>query len=343
MKQWIKPHLLHLEPYASARSLGEIQDGIWLDANENRWGNVLQQDTWSRYPTYRPALRELWADFLDIPPDQLLLTHGSDEGIDLIFKLCGSPGDVVCGFSPTYGMYRVMATIYGCPWFTIPLTELFELPTNFTWPVEAKLLFICRPNNPTGNSFSLEELLRLIHSFPGLVVIDEAYQEFSNQPSALSLLPEFPQLLVMRTLSKAFGLAGLRLGALVAVPDTIQWLRKIQLPYPITAPSLEAGADALRQTSWMQQKVEGVKEQRQFVHQRLKDMPGIIKVFPSETNFLLFQMDEPTPFVAFAKQNGLVLRDRSQEAGCNGCVRVTIGLPEENLRFLQILNAFLSL
>lgn len=343
MEKWIKPHLRELKPYASARSLGDIPAAIWLDANENRYGNALQKETWSRYPSYTPVLREQYAQYVGVRPEQLLLTHGSDEAIDLIFKLFCDTNDVACGFSPTYGMYAVTSHLYGCEWLTLSLTTDFNIPAHLHWPPQAKVLFICRPNNPTGNSFSLAQIRRMLDTFPGLVVVDEAYQEFSDQPSATTLLAAYPQLMVLRTLSKAFGLAGLRLGALIAAPEAILWFRKIQAPYPLSVPSLEAGEMALRHKEWMLQQVEKIKAERKLVSDQLNTLPGVLRVFPSETNFVLFQIKNPSEFVAFARNKGLLVRDRSQETNSEGCVRVTIGKPEDNRFFLQTITEFLQL
>lgn len=338
IQQLVRSNILQLKPYASARSEFTGQAEVFLDANESPF------DTgYNRYPDpLQHTLKASVAQLKGVPASQIFLGNGSDEAIDLLMRIFCEPGqDHIIILPPTYGMYRVSAAIAGVDVREVPLQ-----PGSFQPRVEAvleaadehaKLLFLCTPNNPTGNSFRPELLRELVQGFPGIVVVDEAYIDFSAQQSCTHWLSEFPNLVVMQTFSKAWGLAGIRLGMAFASEEIIGYLNKVKPPYNINQLTQEVALKALQQAEAQQQAVQQLLGQRTLLQQYLISLPFVERIYPSDANFLLVQVDGPRRIYDYLVARGIIVRDRSQVALCEGCLRITVGLPEENERLFRAL------
>jgi len=340
LKRNVAPHIWNIKPYSSARHEFQGDASIYLDANENPYPG-----TWNRYPdTYQNEIKSKWADINKVTKDNILLCNGSDECIDLIIRLfCVSGKDEIIICPPTYGMYSVSASIQNIDAIEIPLTESFELNVSKiqeTVSEFTKLIFICSPNNPTGNLINREYIRTLLHSFQGFIIVDEAYIDFSDQRSLAEWMDEFPQLLILQTFSKAWGLAAARVGICLAHSAIIQLLQTIKPPYNISGPSQFEVLKQLNGHSLLSEQIKEVKIQRGLLAERLSQIPAILKVFPSQANFLLIKVQEPDKLYKYLLANGIIIRNRSQQKGCEGCVRITIGTPFENKLLLNQIKAF---
>ncbi|QTN39169.1 histidinol-phosphate transaminase [Cryomorphaceae bacterium] len=326
----IRPELRGFRGYSSSRDEVEEAPEIRLDANENPFPSG-----YNRYPDPQPSsIVEKLSGYYGVESDQLLVTRGSDEAIDTILRLVGQPGkDAVRIFPPTYGMYSVSAQIQGLEVIESPLEMDFRWP-NIRGEKPAKVTFLCSPNNPTGGSIPLDRLRELLDQSEGIVVVDEAYAEFSDEASAVELIAEYPQLLVLRTLSKAFGLAGLRIGVILGQKFWIEALQSILAPYPIPTPVLEA---FLRQFDPDRMKVEVMEivGLRQRLKEELRSLDTVEEVLPSEGNFLLVRLRcEAEPLRGFLLERGISIRDRSSAFGFPA-VRISIGTPLETLKLVN--------
>lgn len=336
-----RPEIVAMSAYRSARS--EIANGnIWLDANENPWND----EHYNRYPEPQPySLIATLSTLYDVKPDHVLVTRGSDEGIDLLVRLfCRAGQDQIMTCPPTYGMYKVAATIQGAAVIEVPLLKERGFALNLAdiliaWQPSIKLVFLCSPNNPTGNSLAASDIFSICKKFDGqsIIIVDEAYVEFSKSDSLVKYLNSYPNLVVLRTLSKAYGLAGIRCGVTIANPAIIQLLKKIIAPYPI--PKAIANI-ALKQLSLnaMESQIIIINEERDRLYTFLENLPYVKKIWKSDANFLLFEASNPKNILATCINNSIVLRDRSSEYNLNNCIRVTIGSPAENTFFMEVLR-----
>ncbi len=339
-----RKEVLDLVPYSSARNESD-RFGINLDANENPFA---MQQGFNRYPEPQPdSLRQKLCALYDVSTSQLLITRGSDEAIDLLIRaFCQANQDGIVITPPTYGMYEVSARIQGALITSVPLLSpdfaLDEDAVIDKWHTNIKLIFLCSPNNPTGNRLDLEAVLKLCTYFrdKALIVMDEAYIEFSTSHSMVKYLDEFPNLVILRTLSKAYGMAGVRCGSLIAAPQIITLLRKILAPYPIPMPVLNVALDALSNSNIAQRNVQikMIQAQKEQLRLFLQRHPSVKKVYPSEANFLLVAVESPAHWMSVCRDRGVVIRDRSNIAGLSDCVRITIGTPEENKILLEVLG-----
>ncbi len=343
-----RPEIRALAPYASARALADSA-GILLNANENPWppegdgGLGL-----NRYPEPQPAsLKGKLAAHYGIAVENLLLTRGSDEGIDLLTRAFVRPGaDRVVTCPPCFGMYALSARIQGAELVEVPLRESedgFEPDLEgLAAAGEAKLLFLCSPNNPTGDGLAAETVLDLARrrSGEGLVVIDEAYIEFSDRQSLASRVAQQPNLVVLRTLSKAFGLAGCRLGALIAHPEVVDLLRRIIPPYPLPTPAVAAAEATLEPeaVAARREQIDLLMDDKRRLVTALEGHESIRKVWPGEANFVLVRAADGPALVRDAAAAGIRLRDQSAQPGLADCVRITLGTPEENTAFIEFLQ-----
>lgn len=342
LESLLRPHLRQMQPYTSARDEYSGTEGVFLDANENPFGSSTSQD-FNRYPDpYQTALKEELAKIKGTSPAQLFLGNGSDEGIDLLFRAFCNPGtDNVLLLPPTYGMYAVSAAINGVEVRNIPLTPDFQLqPKKILAAADAnsKILFICSPNNPSGNEVKREDILFLLENFPGIVVVDEAYIDFSERPSMLTVLDQHPNLLVMQTLSKAWGLASLRLGMAFASPALIRILNQIKPPYNISGLTQKTVLEALQNKDKVDELIQLILKEREFLRNELEKLPYILKVHPSDANFLLVQFEHPNQVYEDLVREKIIVRNRSSVLHCAGCLRITVGTREENLSLLQSLE-----
>lgn len=326
----VRPEILALKPYLSARNEYTGQGQVQLDANESPWMPYGTRLTLNRYPEPQPQpLKQRLADIYQVDPNQLIITRGMDEGIDVLIRTCCNPGqDSICVIPPTFGYYGVAAQING----------VRVIETTLDQVAQSKIIFLCTPNNPTGTSIPLEKITDICQTFSGIVAVDEAYIEFSDQPSTVYLLKQCPNLVVMRTLSKAYGLAGLRIGALIGNADLIKILNKVLSPYPIPQVSADMALTALSSLGCynMQNKVQIIKLQRQYLSEQLSRCDEVIQVYPSDANFLLVIFKDAEAIYQKLKGAGLIVRRRDQEIP--GALRITVGSEEENALLLAALG-----
>ncbi|MBR7719101.1 histidinol dehydrogenase [Hymenobacter properus] len=338
----IRPNVERMQPYSSARDEFEGMAPVMLDANENSLGSV-GPDDFSRYPDpHQRAIKADLAKLKGLTPENIFLGNGSDEAIDLLVRLTCVPGQdsiVVC--PPTYGMYEVAANLNDVRVERLPLTPDFQLPADAAARLvqsTAKLLFLCSPNNPTGNLLAQEAIESILASFNGLVIVDEAYADFANAPSWTTRLAEFPRLVVLQTFSKAWGLAGLRLGVAYAAPVLIAYLNKIKPPYNISAATQQHALAALAAAPQLSELRAKLLRGRAFLAEHLPALPIVEHVFPSDANFLLVRFNvDATRVYDQLRARGIVVRNRTSQPGCAGCLRLTVGTDAENTRLLQAL------
>lgn len=338
----LRPHLRQLQPYTSARDEYSGSEGVFLDANENPFGSSTSQD-FNRYPDpYQSALKEEIAKIKGANSAQIFLGNGSDEAIDLLFRAFCIPGqDNVILLPPTYGMYGVSAAINGVEVRNVPLTPDFQLQTEkilAAADAHSKILFICSPNNPSGNAVKREEILFLLENFPGIVVVDEAYIDFSEAASLITVLDRYPNLLVMQTLSKAWGLASLRLGMAFASPALIRVLNQIKPPYNISGLTQETVLSALQNKGKVDEFIQLILKEREFLRKELEKLPYILRVHPSDANFLLVQFEQPNQVYEDLVKEKIIVRNRSAVLHCAGCLRITVGTRAESIALLQALE-----
>ena len=314
-----------------------------LDANENSLGSVGPAD-FSRYPDpHQRAIKSELARLKGVAPNQIFLGNGSDEAIDLLVRLTCTPGRdhiVIC--PPTYGMYEVAANLNDVGVTRIQLTPDFQLPANAAETLAAstaKLVFLCSPNNPTGNLLAQEAVEAILRNFKGLVVVDEAYADFADAPSWTTRLAEFPRLVVLQTFSKAWGLAGLRLGVAYGSPALIAYFDKIKPPYNISAATQDHALTALASVPDLDALRTELLASRHQLAQQLPHVPGVAQVFPSDANFLLVRFTtDATAVYDQLRARGIVVRNRTTQPGCAGCLRLTVGTVSENAQLLQALK-----
>jgi len=338
----VRPDLRGFDGYASARRT-QGRGSVWLNANESPQPSTVDPSRrLNRYPEPQPALlRERLADYYGVEPERLAITRGSDEGIDLLVRALCRPGlDAVCFCSPGFGMYAVSARLQGAPVCDVPLLESAE---GFAWDFEGlrkavleknvRLLFLCSPANPTGQSLPRAQLVQLLEAVRGraVVVVDEAYAEFSRGDSAIELLAAFPELVVLRTLSKAHALAGARVGALIASPALVALLRNLSAPYPIATPSAELALRALAPIALQrtQRRIVATRRERERLFLGL-DALAQVRAYPSHANFLLARFAFPGQALQRLAAAGIVVRDMSALPGLHDALRITVGTRREN-------------
>lgn len=339
-----RPALLSLKPYSSARDEFDqstaARDLIFLDANESPYPT-----TYNRYPDpHQRELKKVIASLKQISERQIFIGNGSDEAIDLLIRAFCQPSvhNVIIP-SPTYGMYSVSAAINEVSVKSVSLTSAFDLdPDAVLYEINnnTRIIFLCSPNNPSGNLLSSEAIDKIIESFSGLVIVDEAYIDFSGSVSLLEAIDRKPNLVVLQTLSKAWGLAGLRLGMAFGHPDIIALLDRIKPPYNISSVAQRLAIEALDDRSSKQRRVNEILEQRRLMAKALQPLKSVKHVFPSQANFLLVRIKDAPRAYEFLVNDGIVVRDRSRVALCEGCLRITIGTAEENNKLLKVLAAY---
>ncbi|MGK7295956.1 MAG: histidinol-phosphate transaminase [Candidatus Wenzhouxiangella sp. M2_3B_020] len=345
-----RPEIRALEPYASARALADSA-GILLNANENPWPPAGDNGmALNRYPDPQPpGLRARLAGLYGVAENRMLVTRGSDEGIDLLQRaFCRPGGDRVLILPPCFGMYALSARIQGAEVIEAPLVDEgreFGLPDDLVdRAAGCKLVFLCSPNNPTGNVVAAERVAEVAESLDatGLVVVDEAYIEFAPETSALPLLDNHRNLVVLRTLSKAHALAGCRLGTVIADAGVVELLRRIIAPYPLPTPTVAAALHALSPGALAVQRehLDTLAGEKTRIVRVLDDHPGIVNVWPGRANFVLARAVDGAGLVAAAADEGIRLRDQSAQKGLADCVRVTLGTPEENDALIEFLQGW---
>lgn len=336
----VRPNIKTLSPYSSARSEFKGKAEIFIDANENPFETGL-----NRYPDpLQWKLKEQISTIKGVPVENIFLGNGSDEVIDLLIRIfCEPRVDHILSLPPTYGMYKVSAGIADIAIKEVLLTSDYQPKVAETVAAadeHTKILFLCSPNNPTANDMEPDRIEALLEQFPGIVVIDEAYIDFSEQKSFIHHIDRYPNLIVMQTFSKAWGLAGIRLGMAFANIEIIQYLNKVKPPYNINQLTQSAALEALKDTDQQSEWVSTLLKEREILSKALAQYPFVQKVYPSNANFIMAKVDQPKDLYQFLVQRGIIVRDRSKVPLCEGCLRFTVGRPEENQLLLAALNAY---
>mmetsp|Transcript_36886 Transcript_36886/g.47021 ORF Transcript_36886/g.47021 Transcript_36886/m.47021 type:complete len:429 (-) Transcript_36886:177-1463(-) len=343
-----RPNILALQPYRCARD--DYSEGILLDANENSIGACIPPPDHlelNRYPDpYMLSVKEIYAGIRNVRSEQIFLGVGSDEAIDLLMRIFCKPGEEnILITPPTYGMYKVCAKVNDVEILSVPLTPEFDarVPEMLQAVTEkTKMIFLCSPGNPTSKAVPISVVREIFEGgYRGIVVMDEAYIDFVPKEvgSATQYLNEFPRLVVLQTLSKAFGLAGIRLGMAIGHPEIIQLMNNCKYPYNINKLTEEAALKALKNIDILESNIATLLQERDFVMEALKNMPFVKKVHHSDANFILFQIDHAQKIYKHMAENGCVVRFRGNELHCTDCIRATIGTHEENTKMLEMLQS----
>ena len=341
IKNLIRPTINALKPYSSARDefKGSKENMIFLDANESPFENGI-----NRYPdSQQRELKSVISKFKNIPSENILLGNGSDEILDLLIRVFCEPNcDNVIILPPTYGMYEVLANINAVQILKVNLTENFQPRVEDILEISnahSKILFICSPNNPTGNNFDSDEVENLINNFKGIVVIDEAYIDFSKHESWLKRLNEFPNLVISQTVSKAFGMAGIRLGICYASEEIISVLNRIKPPYNINQLTQQTAIDKLKSNEVITTQIDAILKEKQLLVNALNAVDFVEKVYPSDANFVLVKVDDANKRYSELAEKGIIIRNRTTQVSCDNCLRMTIGTNEENQKFISVLKS----
>lgn len=338
ISKWVRKNILNMRPYSSARDEFKGEAEIFLDANENPYPSAF-----NRYPDpLQWRVKEALAPIKKVDPDQIFLGNGSDEAIDLIIRaFCEPYKESILVTEPTYGMYAVCAEVNAVPVIRVELTKEFDLDASAVLAAlvpDCKVIFLCSPNNPSGNLLNAEAILRIMDQFGGIVVIDEAYIDFTPSESFIQYLPAYQNLIILQTFSKAWGLAGLRLGMAFASKELIGILNKIKYPYNVNIQTQEIALNALRDGNKKDKAVKEIIEQRAWLKGELLKLSITEKVYPSDGNFLLIQMTDAHEIYRYLMDLKIIIRDRSKVKLCKNCVRITIGTPAENESLLAALR-----
>ena len=338
----LRDNIKKLIPYASARDEFSGTAHIFLDANENSLGSTVTP-AYNRYPDpHQIKIKEKLTEIKGLPVKNIFLGNGSDECIDLLYRAFCNPGkDNVIVHPPTYGMYEVSAHIHDVEVRRAPLTETFELNLpEFEKQIDehTKIIWICSPNNPTGNAFKRQDIEMILNNFDGLIVIDEAYINFSRQNSFIRELTEYPNLVILQTLSKAWGLAGLRLGMAFASEFIVEVLNRIKPPYNIGQATQEIVLKALGGTEKVNEMIREIVQMRNDLARKISRLSAVMNVYPSEANFLLVKIKNARKIYNELLDLGIVVRDRSSAPGCSDCLRITVGTKEQNDKLIDTLS-----
>ncbi|WP_088322966.1 histidinol-phosphate transaminase [Polaribacter tangerinus] len=337
----VRDNIKTLKPYSSARDEYKdvaVKNMVFLDANENPYENGV-----NRYPDPQQNLvKEILSELKSVPKQNILLGNGSDEVLDLIFRaFCEPSKDNIITLPPTYGMYSVLANINNVENKEVLLSDSFQPKVSQILEKtteQTKILFLCSPNNPTGNTFSVTVVEELLTKFNGLVVIDEAYIDFSEQLTWLERLKDFPNLIITQTLSKAFGLAGIRLGICYASEEIIAILNRIKPPYNVNELTQKKAIERLLEPGNVVKEIEKIKLQRKWLMSSLEEVSFVEKIYNTDCNFVLVKVDDAVKRYEQLTEKGFVVRNRTNQPLCNNCLRLTIGTEKENSALLQALK-----
>jgi len=337
IKNLVRQNIRELIAYSSARSEFKGKADIFLDANENPF-----QQSYNRYPDPQQSeLKQLLSRYKGCNIDNIFIGNGSDEAIDLLLRAFCTPRKNLCyQFDPTYGMYQVSAAINDITLKRLTLTSDFQLPSWKSIEDVVRipgLMFICSPNNPTGSSFSVDTIEEYADNFEGIVVIDEAYIDFSSQESCLQLIQSHSNIVVLQTLSKAYGLAGIRVGMAFANSEIISILNKIKPPYNVSSSSIDLAIKRLNNKTIVNEEIQLIIKEREHLKMALEALPFVEKVYPSGANFLLIKVEEPLRIYNYLKDAGIIIRDQSNKV--KGGLRISIGTPSENAQLIKTLKS----
>lgn len=340
LENLLRPNIRNLKPYSSARDEYSGEAAVFLDANENPFNAP-----YNRYPDpYQRELKQRIASLKQTKPENIFLGNGSDEAIDIVIRAFCEPGaDNIVSIAPTYGMYQVAADINNIEVRKVLLKPDFELdPDALLQEADehTKIIFLCSPNNPTGNCFKEEDITKVLENFEGIVVLDEAYIDFAPEKSWLPKLENYPNLVILQTFSKAWGMAGIRLGMGFASPQIINVFSKIKYPYNVNSLTQKKALDLLSVNKDMEQWVENLLKERTRLTESLNQCKFVRKIYPTDANFVLLKAEAPKDIYNFLVDKKIIIRDRSNVALCEGCLRITVGTPEENQLLLDALDTY---
>lgn len=341
IEQLLRENILNLKPYSSARDEYTGEEGVFLDANENPFNTP-----YNRYPDpYQRKLKGKIANLKNVEPSQIFLGNGSDEPIDLLFRAFCEPGvDNVVSIDPTYGMYQVAADINNIEVKKVLLTSDYQLDVGGLLSVadqNSKILWLCSPNNPTANCFPKEDIVKLIIEFDGIVVVDEAYIDFAPENSFLSEIDNYPNLVVLQTFSKAWGMAGIRLGMAFSNDAIIKVLSKIKYPYNVNILTQKKAIELLEKNhEQVNEWVRLLLSERDKLEKELEKLSYVKHIYPSDANFLLVKVEDAKKTYKFLADKQVIVRDRSSVALCDGCLRITIGSEDENIALIDAMKLF---
>ena len=339
IKNLVRKNILSLKPYSSARDEFEGENGIFLDANENPFGEL------NRYPDpYQLKIKQKLSELNQISTENIFLGNGSDEVIDLLMRIFAEPKkDKILVFNPTYGMYEVSANINDVEVISYPLNQDFQI--EFSEELEQilkdenlKLVFVCSPNNPSGNLIARKSVLEILNQFNGIVVVDEAYEDFSKEDSWISEIDDFPQLVVMQTFSKAWGMAGLRVGMAFAQQEILELMNKVKPPYNISILNQKEVFISLQNQEKFRKNLDDILEQRNFIEKQLQSFSFVKNIYPSDANFLLVEVENADQLYNYLVDEKIIIRNRNKVV--ENCVRITIGNAQENQKLLQSLKNY---
>ena len=332
LKSMVRPNIWELKPYSSARDEFTGNEGIFLDANENPFGER------NRYPDpHQRELKKTLSGRKNIPVENIFIGNGSDEVIDLVYRVfCEPTQDSVIICPPTYGMYEVSANINNVNLIRIPLNDEFELNTERILSESAKCIFICSPNNPTGNN--LKNIEKILDQFNGIIVVDEAYIDFSDSEGFMSAINKYTNLIVMQTFSKAWALAKARVGVAYSHKNIIALMDKTKPPYNVSGFNQQEAINALSEPEIFKERVDIILEQRNLLEKELSKLPFEKHIYPSDANFLLVEMSDASAIYKYLVSNKVVVRNR--DTVVPGCIRITVGSPEENAQLIDVLRNY---
>jgi len=342
----VRENIRRLRPYSSARSEFAGSAEVFLDANENAFGSPAGNG-YNRYPDpMQKKLKKSVAELKSVDPSQIFVGNGSDEAIDLLFRVFCEPGRDECIICPpTYGMYQVSADINDIAVTEVPLTSDFHLDVSAVLSAiteTTKLIFICSPNNPTGNLMRHEDVKRIAEEFNGIVVVDEAYIDFAAEESVITELPNFPNLVVLQTFSKAWAMAGLRVGMAFASSEIISLMNRVKPPYNVSGIAQGAVLDAFEKQRDVEAWISKTLDERSRIVASLARFEFVLEIYPSDANFVLVRTTDAKAIYTFLVEEKIVVRDRSNVQFCAGCLRITIGTSEENDRLISALERFIE-
>lgn len=348
IQELVRKNIRNLKPYTSARDI--YSRGILLDANENSFGSVLEitGETLNRYPDpHQMSMREWLGAYLGIPYQKLFFGVGSDEIIDLLIRIFCEPGkDSIMILEPTYGMYKVAADINDIRSETVLLNDNFDIDTEAvinSWNNKIKLIFLCSPNNPTANLLNKTSIKKLLQKTKSIIVVDEAYIDFAGDDnSCIDISNEFPNLVILRTFSKAWGLAGIRLGYCICDEEIINYLFKIKAPYNINSLTRKAFHEAFSNSGRKDEFISSILAEKQYLIKELNKIKNIEKLFPSDTNYILIKIKDASSIQKLLAEAGIIIRDRSSQPGLENCLRITVGTHEQNKQLLDLLHNVLN-
>ncbi|GHT72295.1 histidinol-phosphate aminotransferase [Bacteroidia bacterium] len=338
LEKLIRPSIWKLKPYSCARDEFKGEASVYLDANENPYNSP-----YNRYPDpLQWILKEKIAKLKNVRPEQIMIGNGSDEPIDLVFRIfCEPKEDNVVAMEPTYGMYQVCAGINNVEYRKVLLNDDFSLDADCLLQAtdeHTKLIFLCSPNNPTGNLLNRAEMQKIVENFDGIVIIDEAYIDFSSEKSWLEDLDKYPNIIVLQTFSKAWGLASVRCGLAFASPEIIGFFNKVKYPYNVNLLTQRFVSEQINQVEQKNEWIKTLLKQREYLRKELEKIPWVEKIYPSDANFLLVKVSDANAVYRYLVEKSIIVRNRNSVSLCWNCLRITVGTKEENETLIKVMS-----